>query len=262
MAFIRTGERSENFRENQFALRPSGSLRGAGVLPTFMGPGASSAGTTSIGIGFVMSSSNIAPLPNDLALLVVETSGGDTPSTPVGYNHVAGSPFITTADANGTRLNIYYQYAPRDPIPSSIAFTNSGGDHAIGQSLMFRNVYIDKANGPYVISATDTGSTTTTHTWAGGDTPCDNCLVLLIASDAEDSSAQQYNDALTSEGNLTNVLYPTELRTANGNGGGWARWLATKTAKGPIGTVTATRPVAARSYLVAIAIEPGFALPA
>ena len=253
MPIIRTAERSSAQQVNGFRLRRAGLARQVGAAPEFIGAGSVASGTS--GTNMSWPSSYRA---NDLAVLVIEASGGDSTITPSGWTHMTGSPVVDVADATGSKLMVFWRFAASENEGSaSIA---DPGDHFVGRMFIFRGVRQDVVPGR--ANATDTKTVASSSvTWPAITTISPNSLVLCIASRPDDSSSATVFSAFTNA-NLTSVAEAGEAGTVSGDGGGFVLNYGTRAAVGSTGTSSGSMSASLTNALMTVALEPSLALPA
>lgn len=253
MPVFRTAERSNEFKTLGFCLRRSGLVAQVGAVPKYIAAGTAATGTGAGSIAWPTRHQK-----GDLAILVVETSGGDSTISASGWSHVTGSPITDIADATGSKLQVLYKFAATDQ-EANATFADPG-DHFVGTIFTFRGTRQDIAPGR--ASATDTKSVASgTVTWPAITTLSPNSLVLCIASRPDDVATTTIFGAF-SNANLTSVAEAAEAGTISGDGGGFVLNYGTRAAIGNIGTSSGSMTVSLTNAVITLALEPSLALPA
>lgn len=204
--------------------------------PAFQAAGAIAAST-----GATISPAWPTHQTGDIALLIVETPGGEPPSltTPAGFAAVTNSPIATGSGAAGTQLSIWWCRATSSSMSAPTTTKFSGGNHQVGVILTFRGCVA--IGNPIDVTATGTdASNTTSLSWPSITTTRANELVLCIVS--QDLDANEPSGWVSSEANaaLTGVAENFDEGDTTGNGGGIALWTGVKVAAGSVGNGTAT----------------------
>lgn len=189
---------------------------------------------------------------DDIALLVVESAGGDpvSLSTPAGFVAVANSPQFTGSGANGTRLSVFWARATSSSMTApTIA---DPGNHVYARILTYRGVV--NVGDPWdVILGGVKGTASTSLGVPGPDTTVPDTLVVQIASRDNDSGAAGFSAQANT--NLAGIAERVDAGDTSGNGGGFAVWDGIKTGAGSIGTTSATVVSSVNAFLT-IALKP------
>lgn len=190
---------------------------------------------------------------NDIALLFVESAGGQavTLSTAAGFVEVSGSPQTTSASGtSGTRITVFWARATSAAMPTPTVA--DAGDHVNAQILTYRGVI--SAGNPWDVTGGGVKTTSSTSlSLSSVTTTVANTLIVQAAAKDLDSTSPGFS-AQTNAG-LTNILERTDIGTKSGNGGGFAVWDGGKAVAGAIGTTTVTVTNSVNAYLT-IALKP------
>jgi len=176
---------------------------------------------------------------NDIALLFVESTGGQVPtlSTPAGFVEVTNSPQATGTTTNGTRLAVYWNRATSNAMGT--VTVDLVGNHMYAVIVTFRGC-IQTGNPWDVTAGSVKAAADTTTTFDSVTTTVNDCLIVLAAARDNDSAAAAWsawtNSAL---GNLTDTEHQ-DAGTALGNGGGIGVNSGGKGLAGVTGATTAT----------------------
>ena len=174
---------------------------------------------------------------NDVALLFVESSGGQTISltTPAGFVEVANSPQATGLGTAGTRIAVYWCRATSSAMATPRVADS--GNHVYAQILTFRGV--TPGGDPWNITGGGVkASASVSVNVTGITTTVDDTLVVAGVTRDLDSAAAFAS--AWSNANLTGITEWSDAGTTSGVGGGLAVITAAKTAAGATGNTTAT----------------------
>jgi hypothetical protein len=255
MSTFRTADRSSEIKINGLRLRKSATVPPVPSRPSFEGVGAQVAGTT----GSISVAWPATALAGDLGILVHETSGGSASvSAPSGWQAFTGSPVVDVADANGSKLSVFWKFAASN---AEANVTVAGvADHSLARIYVLRGVRPSISPGNAI--TTDVKTTASPSiTWPSINTLAHNSRVVYIASRPDDSSATNVF-TFFANANLTNLAAAGEAGTTNGNGGGFAVFLGTKATPGATGTSTANLSASVTNAMMVLALEPTVELPA
>jgi Putative Ig domain. len=217
------------------------------ALPTFVGNGNPQASTA----GFN------CPWPaghqaDDIGLLVVETAN-EAVTAPSGWADVLNSPqgTGTAAAAGSTRLHIFWKRAtsnaePTVPVPDS-------GDHQIARLFVFRGC-INSGNPWDVTAGAVQASASTSVSMPSVTTTVANCLIVLVSSNATDTTVGQQSGAANA--GLANLTSLYTHQSGVGVGGGYQILTGEKATAGATGATTATLATASTQALLTIALKP------
>lgn len=176
---------------------------------------------------------------NDVGLLFVESTGGQTPtlSTPSGFVEVTNSPQATGVGTAGTRLAVYWCRATSSAQADVVI--DLVGNHMYAVIVTFRGC-IQSGNPWDVTAGSVKASASTTTTFDSVTTTVNNCLIVLAAAhDLDSASAQWSGWTNTALGALTDTEHQ-DAGTALGNGGGITVNSGEKGLAGATGSTTAT----------------------
>ncbi len=190
---------------------------------------------------------------DDIALLVVESTGGETIQLSVanGFVQVTNSPKSTGTGTSGTRLAVFWARATSTSMPSPIV--QDPGNHVSAQILTYRNVIAtgnpwDVTGGGVKASASNTVSVTGVTT-----TVADTLIVQAVSRD-NDSSAAAFSGQANA--NLTSLTERSDGGTTSGNGGGFAVWDGVMATAGGTGNTTANIVTNVVNAFLTIALKP------
>lgn len=221
------------------------------AIPTYIGAGTAGAGTGSVS----------APWPalhkvGDVALLLVESCGGEpaTLSTPAGFVEVTGSPQATGAGTDGTRLTLFWCRATTTTqVTPVVAVT---GDHVQARLVTFRGCA--PVGDPWDATAGSVKATASTSVVTPSvTTTVPECLIVHIVTRDTDSATSDFS--AWSNVRLGSVTERLDTGTIVGNGGGYAVTTGTRALVGAILATTAT-VVSSINALMTIALKPSVAV--
>jgi hypothetical protein len=207
-------------------------------LPTFVNNGAASVGTGAITVAQPASKQ-----AGDLRFIVVE-SDNTTVATPSGFDALthADDGFGTPADAAATRISSFWDVSAGTDSDATMA---DPGDHFNAREMAFRGgVSIVRLGGSAAVVAA------TPITWPVVSTPVDNCMVVLVATYAQDASTAVWGTPTVAA--LANVAVVLNAGTVQGNGGGLAYLYGEKAAAGSLGSLTASTSRAPDTFALAV----------
>ncbi len=193
-----------------------------------------------------------AHLANDIALLFVESAGGQavTLSTPAGFVAVTGSPSATGATTSGTRISVFWCRATSSAMANPVVADS--GDHQIAAILTFRGC-IATGNPWDVTAATVKAAASTNMSITGVTTTVANCLVVYAAAADNDANGARFSGEANAS--LTDLTEQFDNGSNVGNGGGIGVWTGAKATAGATGTLTATVTSSINAFLV-LALKP------
>jgi uncharacterized repeat protein (TIGR01451 family) len=191
---------------------------------------------------------------NDVALLFVESTGGETVtlSTPAGFVAITNSPQATGAGTAGTRITVFWARATSAPMTAPTVA--DPGDHVVAQILTYRGAITTgnpwDVTGGGVKATASTSVTATEVTTTVGDT----LVVVAVSQDIDDDKA--------AFSGWTNERVDTASKTGtgpgSGNGGGFGVIDFIMTTAGATGNTTATVSSSINAFLT-IALKPAAA---
>lgn len=232
-----------------FAWSIAAGFGAAGALAT--PPAFQAVGTADGGNGSV-SPSWPAHQANDVALLFVETTGGEAASlsTPAGFVAVADSPQATGTGTNGTRLSVFWARATSASMAAPTVA--DAGNHVYAVIVTYRGV-VETGN-PWDATGGGVKATAGTSLSVGGvTTTTPETLVVQAASRDNDSAAAAFSAQANAA--LAGLAERVDEGSNAGNGGGVAVWDGVKTAAGVTGNTTATVVSSVNAFLT-IALRP------
>ena len=216
------------------------------AVPTFQAAG------TAIGAKGAVSPAWPAHAVNDIALLFVESTGGQvaTLSTPAGFVAVTNSPQATGATTAGTQITVFWARATSTTMAAPTVA--DPGDHVYARILTYRSV-VGTGN-PWDITGGGVKAATSTSVTVTGvtTTVADTLIVQAVARD-NDSAAAAFSAQANS--NLTGIVERSDAGTTQGNGGGFGVWDGVKATAGATGDTTATVTSSINAFLT-IALKP------
>jgi MSHA biogenesis protein MshQ len=224
---------------------------GSIVLPLVAAPAFEAAGTAVGGTGAV-SPAWPAHAAGDIALLFVETTGGQTAtlSTAAGFVEITGSPQATGTTTNGTRITVFWARATTAAMASP---TVAGpGDHVYAQILTYRGAAA--TGNPWNVTGGGVKATASTSVTVTGvtTTVADTLIVQAVARD-NDSAAAAFS--ALANANLTSLTEQTDAGTTSGNGGGFVVWDGVKASAGATGNTTATVTSSVNAFISIALVE-------
>ncbi len=221
----------------------------AQATPNFQAAGAA------VGSNGVITPTWPAHITDDVALLIVETTGGQpaTLSTAAGFLPVPGSPQTTGSTTTGSQLTVFWARATSSAMAAPTVA--DPGDHVYAQIITYRNVLRTgnpwdvtgggvKALASTMVAVTSVPSLTTSV--------ADTLIVQAVSRD-DDSSAAEFS-AITNA-SLTAISKRSDGGTTQGNGGGFAVWDGSAPTAGVIGATTANIAVAGVNAFLTIALR-------
>lgn len=193
----------------------------------------------------------------DVALLFVETAGGETPTLtdPAGFVAVSNSPQATGAGTAGTRLSVYWARASS----TTMGGPTIGGltDHVYARILTYRGAVT--TGDPWNISGGGVKAAASTSVSVSSvTTTVPNTLVVQAVARDNDSAAAAFS--AQTNANLTGIAERHDAGTATGLGGGFAVWDGARAAAGATGLTTATVASSINAFLT-IALRPAATQP-
>lgn len=193
----------------------------------------------------------------DVALLFVETAGGEAPTLTdaAGFAAVSASPQATGAGTAGTQLSAYWARASSTTMSGP---TISGlTDHVHARIITYRGVV--STGNPWDVTG---GGVKTPATALVGvpsvTTTIANTRVVQAAARDNDSAAAAFSAQANT--NLTGITERHDAGTAIGLGGGFAVWDGAMASAGATDITTATVTSSINAYL-SIALRPAATQP-
>lgn len=191
----------------------------------------------------------------DVALLFVETAGGETPpmTTPSGFVLVANSPQTTGAGTAGTKLSVYWARATSSSMADVVI--GDAGDHTAAQILTFRGV-VSTGNPWSATGGGVKGTAAANVTVPGVTTTVPNCMVVVAVTHDMDAASTTTWSGWTNT-NLVGLVEQADYGTSGGTGGGFGVATGTKATAGATGNTTATVASTTNAFMtIALAPEP------
>jgi len=210
------------------------------------------AGTAVTGTGAVSPTWPAAHAINDIALLFIESCGGEpaTLSTPAGFAAVTNSPQATGTTTNGTRITVYWARATSTAMTAPTVA--DPGDHVYAQIITYRGV-INTGN-PWNITGGGVKAAASTSVTVTGVTASASSKLIVQAVARDNDSASAAFSAETNA-NLINITERADAGTTSGNGGGFGVWDGVLETGGATGNTTATVTSSINAFLT-IALPP------
>lgn len=191
---------------------------------------------------------------NDIALLFVESSGGEpaTLSTSAGFVQVTGSPQATGTTTNGTRITVFWARATSAAMATPTVA--DPGSHVYAQILTYRGA-VASGNPWDVTGGGFKAAATTSVTLTGVTTTVANTLVVQAVARDNNSAAAAFSAQTNAA--LTGIIERSDAGTSTGTskGGGFGVWDGTKATAGTTGSTTATVTSSINAFLT-IALAP------
>jgi hypothetical protein len=192
---------------------------------------------------------------NDIALLFVESGGGEivTLSVAAGFAPVLNSPQATGATTAGTRLTVFWARATSAAMTApTVTVPVVANSHIYAQIITFRGVAT--AGNPWDVTGggVKTPTSTVLSVTSVSTMVADTLLVQAVARDARSTAAYASNQA---NGSLTGIAERVDAGTNTGLGGGFAVWDGYKATAGATGITTATMVNSINAFL-SIALIP------
>lgn len=191
---------------------------------------------------------------NDVALLFVATANeAAVLSDPQGFVEITGSPVGTglAGVIGSTRLTVFWNRATSTSMPTPTLA--DAGDHISSRMATFRGV--TAVQYPIHLVASDTlGVPDTAIAIPGATTTVNDCLIVLLVSQAIDGSAMVVSGQANAD--LTNVTEQFEVNTSTGVGGGFCLMYGGKATAGAFGVTTATLSSPSAQARMAVALLP------
>lgn len=196
------------------------------------------AGTAVTSTGAALSVAWPTHLTDDIALLVIESSGGSAAQGAIaGWTEVASSPQTDVATAAGSKFQVFWRRAT-SAAEANVA-TSVRTDHQLGRIYTFRGC-VNTGSPIHIEAGTASGSASTTATSPGFITTNANCLVVAMISRPSDSAATNHFSSPTNA-SLATVTARGEAGTIDGDGGGYGCFTGTKATAGTVGAWSVTK---------------------
>jgi hypothetical protein len=189
---------------------------------------------------------------NDVALLFVETAGGQVPtlSVPAGFVEVTGSPQATGAGAAGTRITVFWARATSTTMASPTIV--GPADHMYARIITYRGVVT--AGNPWDVTGGGVkAAASTSVTVTGVTTTVANARIVQAVARDNDSAAAAFS--AETNANLTGIAERNDAGTTIGGGGGLGIWDGLKATAGATGNTTANVASSINAFFT-IALRP------
>lgn len=188
-------------------------------------------------------------LTGDIALLFVESAGGEAVAAPAGFAAVTGSPQSIGTLTTGTRLSVFWARATSAAMPAPTV--TDPGDHVYAQIITYRGAVA--AGNPWDVTG---GGITPPRSLTLGavTTTVANTRVVQAASRDNDSTAADFS--VQTNANLSGITERSDAGTTSGTGGGFAVWDGVKASAGSIGTTTTALAASISNAYLTIALSP------
>lgn len=189
---------------------------------------------------------------NDVALLVIETSGASTTlNPPAGWAAVPSTPVIDVATAVGSKLHVWWKRAASSS-EANVA-TGASGDHIVARLFTFRGCVT--TGNPWDVTTTETKTTASiVATVPALTTTVDDTLITMVVGRPDDSSSTTHFGVPVNV-NLTSLQEIGESGTTLGNGGGFVVSTGIKVVAGNTGTSILTKTASTTDTYVVLALK-------
>jgi len=187
---------------------------------------------------------------NDIALLFIESCGGQAVTTPTGFAALANSPQATGSGTNGTQITVCWARATSTAMTAPTV-TNPG-NHVWAQIITYRGVA--NTGNPWNITGGGVKATASTSVTVTGVTTS-GPNKLIVQAVARDISGTGAMFSAETNANLMNITERSDAGTASGNGGGFAVWDGLLDTGSATGNTTATVTSSINAFLT-IALAP------
>jgi Tfp pilus assembly protein PilX len=211
------------------------------------------AGTAVSGTGAVSPTWPAAHAINDIALLFIESCGGEaaTLSSPAGFVAVTNSPQATGAGILGTRITVYWARATSTAMAAPTVA--DPGNHVYAQIITYRGV-INTGNPWNITGGGVQTPASTSVTVTGVTTTGPNKLIVQAVARDNDSAAAAFS--AQTNANLQNITERSDAGTTSGNGGGFAVWGGVLETGSATGNTTATVTSSINAFLTIALLPP------
>jgi hypothetical protein len=224
---------------------------GATAQPAFQ-----ASGTQVSGAGAVSPPWPVSHAVNDVALLMVESQGGEavTLSDPQGFQEITALTLGEGTGAGSTRLTVFWHRATSTAMATPTVA--DPGDHVIARISTFRNVV--SVGVPWdVLKVSSLAVAATAVSIPGDTTYSPNDLVVMIVTNGIDSAASQLDTPVNAD--LGSVTKRSDSNTNTGTGGGFCFSHGTLVTAGAFGATTANLLASSKQVLATIALKPALA---
>ena len=154
---------------------------------------------------------------DDIALLFIETCGGQSTSLTVaaGFVAVPDSPQATGTTINGTQLSVFWCRATSSAMGNPTL--GDSGDHQYGRIVTYRGCAT--TGDPFDVTVGNVKTTASTSASAPSVTTTSNdCLIVNAIAHDLDTATAQFSS--WTNANLSNVTNRSDNGSTQGNGGG------------------------------------------
>jgi hypothetical protein len=190
---------------------------------------------------------------DDILILLVEQTGGETAPSATGYAHVTGSPVVQ--DTN-TQLSVMWKRAGG----SESAPTVTGpSNHAVTRIIGVRGVK-NTGNPWNQVAVAVEAVLDTSAAWPTVTTTVVDCLVLLCIATGRDAASTTNLGAVTNA-NLSSITERMDNWASTGAGGGIGLVTGVKASASAVGSSTATMGSTDTKAMMTLALEPAAAVP-
>jgi uncharacterized repeat protein (TIGR01451 family) len=192
---------------------------------------------------------------NDIALLFVETTGGNAASlsVPAGFVEVTNSPQSTGTTTNGTRLTVFWARATSAAMTAPTVTHPTNNNHIYAQILTYCGVITTGDPWDVTGGSTDTGAGGSINVTSVTTTVTNTLIVQAVTRDNDNAPGAAFS--AQTNANLTNIAERSDAGTSSGNGGGFAVWDGVKATTGATGTTNVTVTDTLNAFLT-IALKP------
>ncbi|BAV32712.1 hypothetical protein SCL_0390 [Sulfuricaulis limicola] len=217
-------------------------------------PAFQAAGTAVGGNGNITTLTWPAHQVDDIALLFVESTGGEPvalSNNTAGFVAVANSPQATGTGTNGTRISVFWARATSNSMTAPQV--DDPGNHAYAQIITYRGVIA--TGNPWDVTGGGVKATASTSiTVTGVTTTVPDTLIVQVAAHDRDNTGAHFSGQTNA--NLTGIAERSDAGTTQGNGGGFAVWDGVKATAGATGNTTATLSNSVVNAFLTIALKP------
>jgi len=188
---------------------------------------------------------------NDVAFLIVETQGNQTPSLGTANGFVSVGSNNAVNSAAGTRLTVFWARATSNAMAAPVI--NDPGDHLYAQIITYRGAVT--VGNPWNVTATGNKTTAgNTVSLTGVTTTLPNSRVLQIVTRSNDAAGAAFSGQANA--NLAGIAERSDGGTDAGNGGGFAAWDGVRTAAGATGNTSANINASVVNAFRTLALPP------
>lgn len=211
-------------------------------------------GTPADGVGNITPTLPAGWQENDIFLLFLEARATNPISTPSGWAHITGSPFVADTGTNntGTSLTVFWRRATASESDPTIT---DPGDHVVGVIGAWRGCPTSGDPWDVISNSTYTAGSTTSASVAGATTTGDDRTVIVALATNLDTAASI--SVTWTNGDLSGLATIQNIASSAGDGGTCSIASGGKATAGAYGTTSITLGSSVISYAGAtIALKP------